>query len=135
VIFIPALALMAGALAVGLIPGVVPAFEGAAEQFTNGGGYAHAVLAGGAGPGVASGAAYSAPTHAYLYAVLTLALSVLLAALAVFRRSSPLRAVDRLAARGLAPLHAVHSGHIGDYVAWLVLGAAGLGGACALALL
>jgi multicomponent Na+:H+ antiporter subunit D len=132
--FVPALALMAGALAIGLIPGLVPAFEGAAEQFTNGGGYAHAVLGGGSGPPASAAAPYSVPAHAYLYAAITLALSLGLAALAIFRPSGRLRVVDRVGGRVLGPLHVLHSGHIGDYVAWLVLGTAALGGACALAL-
>jgi multicomponent Na+:H+ antiporter subunit D len=34
----------------------------------------------------------------------------------------------------VAPLRALHSGHIGDYVAWLALGVAALGGSFALAL-
>jgi multicomponent Na+:H+ antiporter subunit D len=133
-ISVPALALMAGALAIGLIPGVVPAFEGAALQFTNGGGYAHAVLGGASGPAASPAAPYSVPAHAYLYAAITVVASVALAALAIFRPAGRLRMVDRVGGRMLAPLHALHSGHIGDYVAWLVLGTAALGGACALAL-
>jgi multicomponent Na+:H+ antiporter subunit D len=33
----------------------------------------------------------------------------------------------------IAPLRDLHSGHIGDYVAWLVFGVAALGGGLALA--
>jgi multicomponent Na+:H+ antiporter subunit D len=45
--------------------------------------------------------------------------------------------VDRLprpAARTLARLRALHFGHIGDYVAWLSVGVATIGGAFALTL-
>jgi multicomponent Na+:H+ antiporter subunit D len=60
-----------------------------------------------------------------------------LAALGLFGRRlrSPLASrLERVGERALAPLRALHSGHIGDYVAWLVSGVALLGGAFALAL-
>jgi hypothetical protein len=34
----------------------------------------------------------------------------------------------RVLRAGFAPLRAVHSGHIGDYVAWLVFGTGVIGG-------
>jgi hypothetical protein len=40
--------------------------------------------------------------------------------------------MTRTLARGLQPLRAAHSGHIGDYVAWLTFGTAVLGGLFAL---
>jgi multicomponent Na+:H+ antiporter subunit D len=39
----------------------------------------------------------------------------------VFRRQLP-RALTDPARRALTGLHKLHSGHVGDYVAWLVLG-------------
>jgi multicomponent Na+:H+ antiporter subunit D len=131
--FIPAAALLAGTLAIGLIPGVVPAFEGAAGQFANGPAYAHALIAGGAAPAVASAEPYSAPAHAYLYSAITLAGGLAIAAATIFTESPALRGARRAGLGLMRPLRAVHSGHIGDYVAWLVLGAAGLGGAFGLA--
>jgi multicomponent Na+:H+ antiporter subunit D len=44
------------------------------------------------------------------------------------------RGLSGIAERAVAPLRALHSGHIGDYVAWLVLGVALLGGSFAIAL-
>jgi multicomponent Na+:H+ antiporter subunit D len=132
--FAPGLLLMAGTLAIGLVPGIVPAFEGAAEQFVDGSGYAQAVLHGGAAPAVPAVGAYTAPAHAYLYAAITLVLSLGLAALAIYCDTPLLRGVERVGGRLFGPVRALHSGHIGDYVAWLVLGVAALGGACALAL-
>ena len=38
------------------------------------------------------------------------------------------RLVDAALGRVVAPLKAVHSGHVGDYVAWLTAGVAVLGG-------
>jgi multicomponent Na+:H+ antiporter subunit D len=132
--FVSGILLMAGTLAIGLLPGIVPAFEGAAEQFVNGNGYAQAVLHGGAAPRVPSIGPYTAPAHAYLYAAITLVLGLGMAALAVFRDAPRLRGVEQVGGRLLGPVRALHSGRIGDYVAWLVLGVAALGGACALAL-
>src|SRR5207247_1296693 len=42
--------------------------------------------------------------------------------------------VAGLSERALDPLRALHSGRVGDYVAWLVSGVAALGGALALSL-
>jgi multicomponent Na+:H+ antiporter subunit D len=131
--FIPGLLLLVAALAIGLVPGIVPAFEGAAHQFTDGDAYVGAVLSGNGGTAVPSLGPYSVPAHAYLYAAITLLSSVGLAALAIFRDAPRLRPIERVT-RAFAPIRALHSGRIGDYVAWLVLGAAALGGACALAL-
>jgi multicomponent Na+:H+ antiporter subunit D len=52
-------------------------------------------------------------------------------ALSLYRARLP-EAAARALARGLAPLRAAHSGHIGDYVAWLTFGAALIGGLFAL---
>ncbi len=60
-----------------------------------------------------------------------------LAALGLFGR--PLRealpaALEGRTVRGLHALRALHSGHIGDYIAWWTTGAGLLGGVCLLAL-
>ena len=47
------------------------------------------------------------------------------------RRARLPQPVTRALAGGFAPLRAVHSGHIGDYVTWLVFGTAAIG--CVLA--
>ncbi|MFC9096340.1 complex I subunit 5 family protein [Streptomyces sp. NPDC057072] len=101
---VPAL-LLAASLAVGVVPGF-------------GGSVAHAVNETG------SGAAPAAPHWAVpgvLLGLLSTALAVGLAALAVTRQ-------EPLGERGWTlPLRRMQSGHIGDYVAWVLAGAALLG--------
>ena len=135
VMFVPAVLLALGALAVGLVPGLVEAFEGAAVQFMNGSSYAATVLHGGNAPSIEAGPAYSAPASAYLYSAITLVGAVAVAAMVLFGdRAWGTSRLGAVAERALAPLRAVHSGHIGDYVAWLVAGVALLGGSFAIAL-
>ena len=52
------------------------------------------------------------------------------------RLSEPLRRRTWriIAAVGVKPLHAVHSGHVGDYATWLTVGLTGLGAAFAYAI-
>jgi hypothetical protein len=53
--------------------------------------------------------------------------------LSLYRQRLPYRAKRGLA-QALEPLRAVHSGHVGDYVAWLTFGVAAVGGLLALAI-
>jgi multicomponent Na+:H+ antiporter subunit D len=134
--FVPTVALIAAALAIGVVPGTVDAAQSAAGRFIAGPSYAHTVLAGTPPAPVASPPPYSAPAHSYLYAALTFAASVGFAALALFGcplRASRARSAQRLGGRLYASLRDLHSGHVGDYVAWLVAGVAALGGAFAIA--
>jgi multicomponent Na+:H+ antiporter subunit D len=137
VLFVPTVVLALGALAVGLVPGLVEAFEGAAEQFVDGSSYAAVVLRGANGPAVEAASSYSAPASAYLYSALTFVGALAVAAAGLFgsrvRGSIVARTRDATHAV-VAPLRALHSGHIGDYVAWLVAGVALLGGSFAIAL-
>jgi multicomponent Na+:H+ antiporter subunit D len=132
---VPALLLAAAAL-LSLVPGAVPAVERLAARFTDHRAYASWVLHGARvhWPAVA-------PTHVRLLDVLTALLScagaIGAAAVGLFGR--PLREAlpgrIREPARQLVHgLRRVHSGHIGDYMAWWTLGAAGLGAVCLLAL-
>jgi multicomponent Na+:H+ antiporter subunit D len=137
VMVIPAALLALGALVMGVVPGLVEAFEGAAAQFVDGSSYAAVVLRGANGPAVHAASAYSAPPSAYLYSALTLAgaLGVAAAGLMGHRlRGSIARRSKDGAHVAVSPLRALHSGHIGDYVAWLVAGVAVLGGSFAVAL-
>ena len=137
VMFIPTVLLVAGALAIGLIPGLAEAFEGAAAQFANGSSYAEAVMRGADAPAIEAAAPYSAPASAYLYSAMTLIGAVAVAALGLFGnriQGSLARGLTRAGDAVVAPLRALHSGHIGDYVAWLVAGVALLGGSFAIAL-
>jgi multicomponent Na+:H+ antiporter subunit D len=53
--------------------------------------------------------------------------SALVGFASLYRARLPLR-VSGAMVRGVAPLRAVHSGHVGDYIAWLTFGTAVIGG-------
>ncbi|MEU1374202.1 complex I subunit 5 family protein [Streptomyces triculaminicus] len=114
-----AVALLAGALAVGTVPALAEATYAASSAFLDHAGYAATVLGGRAGGGqpgheaAAHGGAWWTWTGAAL-GLLSAALAVVLAAAAV---------VGLVPSRGWsAPLRRLHSGHIGDYVAWTTAG-------------
>lgn len=110
-------ALLAGALAVGLSPALASAAGRAGALFTDGPGYRHAVLGGRA----ASTPAFTPPhwsAAGMLLGLLSTALAIALATLGV-RRSARTGA-----AALLAPVRRLQSGHVGDYVAWMVAGVA-----------
>jgi multicomponent Na+:H+ antiporter subunit D len=124
-------------LALGVAPGVSAGAQRAAARFQDQHAYAASVLDG--------KAAAAPPVHVEphklterAYGVASTAAAVALAALALFRRRLPERV--RRAGRALdvrpafSALRRLHSGHIGDYIAWLTLGLAGVGGLFSLAL-
>jgi multicomponent Na+:H+ antiporter subunit D len=125
--------LLAGGLAANMVPGLVPATEAAAERFQDRRAYAAAVLE---GADLQAPVIPSRPSRPPLLGLAGGAGAVVLALIALFRHRLP-RAVagptETLLRRPLSVLRAVHSGHTGDYVAWLTLGVAVLGGALALA--
>ncbi|GFE18543.1 hypothetical protein Sgleb_65900 [Streptomyces glebosus] len=112
--------LLAGALAVGLVPGLRTGTGQATDAFTDQSGYLAAVL-----HGRATEPAATPPPHwstaGVLWDLLATALAVGLALLAVRR---PLGAEP---ARWTTPLRRLHSGHVGDYVAWFLAGITLLG--------
>ena len=135
--------LIVGGLAIGLVPGIASDAVGAAARFIDRSSYAAAVLGGGASPG----AVVPVPTPSvpvptpglrdWLLAVLTVFSALGLAAIALFR--GPLRdllpgASGRGLRAGLSGLRTLHSGHVGDYVTWLVVGTVALGAAWAASL-
>ncbi len=125
---LPATALLAAGLAWGVIPGLTHSLVTAATHFTDHLGYARTVLTGAQStPAVATTRGPS--SGSYLYGVGAAIAAVGLAAVALYTERLP-----RPAARVLAALRALHSGRIGDYVAWLSVGAAAIGGAFALTL-
>lgn len=70
-----------------------------------------------------------------LLALVSVAGSLGLAAITLRRPSVPLPAGPvRALEQGIFRLRRLHSGQVGDYVAWLTVGVAALGGALALAL-
>ena len=136
VMWVPAVLLIAGGVAAGVWPGLADAALGAGEAFTDRAGYAAAVLEGAA---VAPPPAHasSPPWFDYLIGVGSAACALGVAALALFAprpRWRPATELGSVVSRFGAGLRALHSGRIGDYVAWLLAGFTALGGLFGLAL-
>ncbi|GHD98491.1 hypothetical protein GCM10010339_05880 [Streptomyces alanosinicus] len=123
--------LLAAALAVGLLPGLGVALAHAARQFTDrttdtaAALHGHAVAPSAPVPDVGWSA------EGVLLALASTALAVLLAMTAVWGPTLRSPALGRAAAvcegvgrRVIVPLRRLHSGHLGDYVAWLAVGMA-----------
>lgn len=116
-----ALALLAGGLATGVLPGIATLAGRAAAVLHDGTGYRSQVLWGARVPTPPAPAGLGWTASGVLLGLLSAALAAGVAAVALTGAG---RAVRRLDAP-LAVLHRLHSGHIGDYVAWLFAGLAG----------
>jgi len=134
---VPAIALALAGLGLGLVPGLIGNLERAAGQFVDRPAYAASVLhARPARPPVKA----PSPSPSLLGVLVGLASAagaLALAATALFRsglRSRALAASEGLAGALLARLRAIHSGLVPDYVTWLIVGTALLGGLFALTL-
>jgi multicomponent Na+:H+ antiporter subunit D len=131
VMYAPAIVLAVAALTIGLIPGIDDAAITAAHHFTDRMAYASTVLAGGGGsvPAVAAPPLRSIDWPLAAFSTLG-AIAVAWIALRArhWRRSAPARAI----ADAVEALRNLHTGRIADYVTWLVVGAALLGGLLAL---
>jgi multicomponent Na+:H+ antiporter subunit D len=135
---IPPAVLVAGAIVIGLITRLGPVVQAAAVRFQDQAAYNATVLA---GAHVAHPAALAAPesTGITLSAVLTgtgsAAGALVLAFLALYWRRLPVLRRGLEPGTGLTkPVQAFQSGVVNDYVAWMVLGLACLGGVLALTL-
>ncbi|GEL19087.1 complex I subunit 5 family protein [Pseudonocardia asaccharolytica] len=125
---VPIVVLLLGALALGVVPGVSEAFHAAASRFTDGAGYVARTLGAPAplpAPTAPSGWTLSGVALSLLSSAMALAFA--LAALHHDRLPATLRAAARPVAPVLRGVRALHSGHVGDYVAWLFVGVAVLG--------
>jgi multicomponent Na+:H+ antiporter subunit D len=123
--------LLAASIVLGLIPGLVPGIERAASHFHDHAAYARWVLQG-AAPHFGPVSTSHVETFDYLYAAGGTLGAIALAGLTLFaptlHRRFPPAVIEPL--RGaLAGLRQLHSGHIGDYIAWWTTAAAMLGGA------
>jgi multicomponent Na+:H+ antiporter subunit D len=138
-------ALLGGGLLLGLVPGLADDAVGAAARFVDRSAYATAVLTGGASPGAvvpvpAAGAAVHVPSPTlkdYLLALLTVLGALALAATALVRgplRDVPTGRAGHALRTALSGLRRLHSGHVGDYITWLVVGTVVLGAAWAASL-
>lgn len=109
--------LLAGALAVGVVPGLHAAVGRAADAFLDRAGYAAAVLH--------TPPAASVPSPGPHWSVAGVGLGLLSAALAcLLARWAVRRTGPAHPARWAAPVRRLHSGHIGDYVAFVLAGIA-----------
>jgi len=123
--------LLVGSIVLGLIGGVVPGIERAAAHFHDHAAYARWVLRGQPAHFVPVATSH-VEAFDYLYAAGATVGALALAALTLFgyrllpRTPSAVLGPPRTA---LAALRRLHSGHIGDYIAWWTAGAAALGGA------
>jgi multicomponent Na+:H+ antiporter subunit D len=125
--FAAVLVLLVGSLAVGVVPELPRVLAAAAARFTDRSGYVTQTLTGtalSADHATTSGWTLSGS----LLGVASVVLAVAIAAAALFRQRlpTPRRRVADGARKATSALHTIHSGHIGDYITWLVVGVAGL---------
>jgi multicomponent Na+:H+ antiporter subunit D len=134
---VPQVVLLAVGLGIALVPGIRDHVQAAAVQFEDRGAYVATVLEGAAFPRRAVEEVEGPGALDWLYGLLSIggALALAAAALAPGRVRDAMGAgTARLADRALNSLRALHSGHVGDYVTWLVVGTIALGGLFAAAL-
>jgi len=130
-LWLPAVALLLGGLAVGIIPGVEHLAQAAAARFVDRQGYIAAVLHAQPPPSPAVPSATEPSLSDYLYGVgsslgaLLLGLGALLAPRLPRYPPAP---IARRARRAADAIRGLHSGHPGDYVAWVTAGTALLTG-------
>lgn len=120
------------ALTVGLWSNLIDEARRSAARFQNQAGYTSTVLFGQPpSPIEESG---EPPPRGYLMGAASSFAAVALALVASFRHHLPyaMRRAGRIGKPILSLLHALHSGHVGDYVVWIVAGVAVLGGVCAI---
>jgi multicomponent Na+:H+ antiporter subunit D len=118
--------LLAGGLAVGVLPGATQAISRASAVFTDHTGYLTTVLQGQATPALAGTGGWTA--SGVLFGFVSALLAVGCAAVSLFGERLPelVRAAGRGAQPALGTMRRLHSGHIGDYVAFLLVGVFGL---------
>jgi multicomponent Na+:H+ antiporter subunit D len=134
-IAVPAVLLLGSAVA-GIVPGAVPWVARAATKFVDHRAYAAWVLHGRVPTWPATPSSHVEAIDVVLGLGGCLGAAGL-AALGLFGRDLSSRVPARMRARGTAAvigLRHLHSGHIGDYIAWWTAGAALLGGTCLIAL-
>jgi multicomponent Na+:H+ antiporter subunit D len=120
ILLVPALALVVAALGLSFAPGIAGQAERASARVLH-------------RPAPAT-TEHSLPASTWAYGGAGTALALAVAAFGLYRRRVP-AAVRAAAAPAARALHAAHTGVVGDYVAWLVVGTALLGGVFALVLI
>jgi multicomponent Na+:H+ antiporter subunit D len=133
VMSLPALALAVAGLGLAFAPGIAGQAIHHAQRLQDRAAHAREVLQG-TRPRHESVPSYSPSMAALLYGLATTLGALAFAAFGLYRRRLP--ALVRRGGRRLEPafagLKTLHSGAVGDYVTWVVVGAAALGGAFAL---
>jgi multicomponent Na+:H+ antiporter subunit D len=119
-------------LAIGALTGFAAHVQEAAHMFVDRAGYAGHVLDQRLPP-PPEPESWRTTTQSVVWAVVTVCGSFAVGYASLYRDRLP-SGVSSALARVLQPLRAVHSGHIGDYVAWLTFGTAAIGGLFALAI-
>jgi multicomponent Na+:H+ antiporter subunit D len=128
-----AAALIVGGLALGAVPGLVDEAQRGAHAFHDRATYAAAVLGRPLPPGGPVEAAHIGALEVATALLTVLGALVLAAALLGRPLFVPPAGLRLVAERAFLRLRRLHSGQIGDYVAWATLGFAVLGGCLALA--
>jgi multicomponent Na+:H+ antiporter subunit D len=123
-------ALLAGGLLIGLVPGLPADAIGAATRFVDRSAYAATVLHG--RPAPVTAAEFEGPKpQDWLFGTLSTLGAIALAVRSLWggRIRDTLRGPPGRALRAaLVALRALHSGHVGDYVTWVVVGTVVFGG-------
>jgi multicomponent Na+:H+ antiporter subunit D len=108
------------------VPSLAAHVQEAARHFVDHRDYARVVLDGRLPTPVARGEWHTTGSS-IAWSLVTLLGSATVGCLSLYRSRLP-RAVKDAMTRALEPLRALHSGHIGDYVAWITFGTAVIGG-------
>ena len=138
IMLVPAAALVLASLGLSLVPGLEHGLKREAARFEDRPAYAQAALS--QSTATTPSPALELPafgSSAVGYGVASAAGALLLGLVGLYRPRLAHRlpsASLRLAAAAVRPLRAAHSGVVTDYVTWLLVGAAGLGGIFALTL-
>jgi multicomponent Na+:H+ antiporter subunit D len=131
VMYGPALLLLVLGVAITFVPGLRDGVSSAAQRFQDQAGYIAHVIDRSPLPQLPP-EPHDPLLPAIIRGLVATALAIVLALVTVFRDKLPLIARDKFFDRQVAwamhPIRAVHSGHMGDYVAWLTFGTAAFGG-------
>jgi multicomponent Na+:H+ antiporter subunit D len=128
----PILVLLGSGLVFGLWPAVVRAVNRGAERLIDHGGYLTSVLDGGPGHPLRSESVTGWTTSGVLLGLVSVSAAVAVAFGALYAPAWEGSRARTLVADSLRPtvagLRRLHSGHLGDYVAWLIFGVAVVSG-------